>query len=175
MSIHDDAFSEQVAHRHVPGRAYEVEDAVTKLIHSVGSGFFNEPKYYDSNRSAEDFARELRETGKISSVIVDRMGLTEQAREVLETAQAVASSERPEDLLIVAAWARDPRQGLRLRSTPAVLLALAAANDNTKPFVARYATAVLRRADEVRLCFATFRHLYQPGADGRHKGSLPHS
>jgi hypothetical protein len=175
MSLHDRVFHEQVGHRHVPGRAYEVEEATARLIHTIGGGFFNEPKYYDSNRSAEDFARELRETGKISSVIVDRMGLTEQAREVLQTAQAVALSARPEDLLIIAAWARDPHAGLRLRSTPAVLLALASANDATKPFVARYATAILRRADEVRLCFAMFRHLYQPGAEGRHQGSLPHS
>ena len=56
-----------------------------------------------------------------------------------------------------------------------MLLALAAANDATKPFVARYAPVILRRADEVRLCFATFRHLFQAGEHGRHTGSLPHS
>src|SRR5262245_55360284 len=99
MSLHDKAFAEQVAHRHVPGRAYAIDDPTTRLLHTVGGGFFNEPKYYDSNRSAEDFARELRATGKISSVIRDQLGLTEQAREVLETAQGVAASARPEDLL----------------------------------------------------------------------------
>jgi hypothetical protein len=55
-----------------------------------------------------------------------------------------------------------------------VLLALAAANPGTKPFVARYAPAILRRAAEVRLCFAAFRHLFQAGADGLHTGSVPH-
>jgi hypothetical protein len=174
-SIHDKARDEQVAHRHVPGMAYEVADAVTRLVHTVGGGFFNEPRYYDSNRPAGEFMRELLETGCISSAPVDEAGLTELAREVLETAQAVARSATPEDLLVVAAWCRDPREGLRLRTTPAVLLALAAANNATKPFVALYAPAILRRADEVRLCFGTFRHLFQGGEGGLHKGSLPHS
>jgi hypothetical protein len=171
---HDKVFAEQVAHRHVPGMAYEVADATAKLIHTVGGGFFNEPKYYDTNRSAAAFYAELLATGRIASTITDDSGLTEQAREVLETAVAVARSDRPEDLLVIAAWARDPRQGLRLRSTPAVLLALAAALPGTKPFVARYATKILRRADEIRLCFGMFRHLFQPGEGIRHKGGLPH-
>jgi hypothetical protein len=160
-STHDRAYEEQVAHRHVPGRAYEVA--------------FNEPRYYDSNRPPAAFYAELAATGKISSTVVDRLGLTEQAREVVETAQAVAESARPEDLLVIAAWARDPRDGLKLRTTPAVLLALAAANGRTKPFVARYAPAVLRRADEVRVAFGAFRHLFQGGEGGRHRGSLPHA
>jgi hypothetical protein len=173
-SAHDRAYDEQVAHRHVPGRAYEVADASAKLIHMVGGGFFNEPKYYDSNRSPASFYAELAATGKISSVIVDRLGLTEQAREVLETAHAVACSACPQDLLIIAAWARDPKDGLKLRTMPAVLLALAAANDWTKPFVQRFAPDVLRRADEVRVAFGAFRHLFQAGEGRRHKGSLPH-
>jgi hypothetical protein len=172
--LHDPAFAEQVPHRHVPGRAYEVADPAAKLIHMIGGGFFNEPKYYDSNRPVAAFYRELLTTGKIASVLVDEMGLSEQAREVLETAWAVASSDRPEDLLVIAAWARDPHDGLRLRTTPVMLLALAAAHPGTKPFVARYAPAVLRRADEVRLAFAAFRHLFQQGEGGRHRGPLPH-
>src|SRR5687767_12988739 len=52
-------------------------------------GFFNEPKYYDSNRSVAMFYAELLSTGRISSKIVDEIGLTEQARDVLETATAV--------------------------------------------------------------------------------------
>jgi hypothetical protein len=173
-TIHDRAWSEQIAHQHVPGRAYEVADAVSKLIHTIGGGFFNEPKYYDSNRSPAEFARELRETGRISSTIRDQMGLTEQAAEVLETARAVARSAVPEDLLIIAAWARDPREGLKLRTTPAVLLALAAAEDGSRPFVSRYAPSILRRADEIRLTFAMFRHFFQTAPEGGHRGPLPH-
>jgi hypothetical protein len=173
-TMHASAYAEQVPHRHVPGRAYEVADAVEKLIHTIGGGFFNEPKYYDSNRTSTEFYRELRETGRISSTIRDQMGLTEQAAEVLQTACNVARSTTPEDLLVIAAWARDPREGLKLRTTPAVLLAIAAAELATKELVARYAPAILRRADEVRLVFATFRHFFQQAEDGRHKGALPH-
>jgi len=172
--ILDAARAEQLPHQHVPGVGYDVTAPAVRLIHTLGGGFFNEPKYYDSNRTPEAFREELERTGKISSVILGEMGLTEQAREVVETAKAVAASEQPEDLLVIAAWARDPKEGLRLRTTPAVLLALAASDDRTKPFVSRYAAAVLRRADEVRVAFATFRHLFQPGDGARHKGSLPH-
>src|SRR5437868_3511786 len=49
------ARAEQVPHQHVPGVAYNVADAAVRLIHTLGGGFFNEPKYYDSNRSAAAF------------------------------------------------------------------------------------------------------------------------
>jgi TROVE domain len=186
-SIHDRAADEQVAHVHVPGRAYNVADPVTKLIHTIGGGFFNEPKYYDTNRSYAEFMIELLTTGKISSTIKDEKGLTEQAREVLETATAVADSETPEDLLIVAAWARDTENGLRLRTTPQIMLALAAAHPKTKPFVTKYATAIIKRADEIRQVFGAFRHLFMATTDEQkaaaktgkqpraHRGALPHS
>lgn len=186
-SVHDRAADEQVAHRHVPGRAYNVADPVTKLIHTIGGGFFNEPKYYDSNRSYAEFMIELLTTGKIASTIKDEQVLTEQAREVLETATAVANGETPEDLLIIAAWARDTANGLKLRTTPQVLLALAAAHPKTKPFVPRYGTAIMQRADEIRQVFGAFRHLFmttteaekaaaaQAGRQPRpHRGALPH-
>ena len=172
-TVHDLDHEETVAHAHVPGRAYEVTDPSQKLVHMVGGGFFNEPRYYDPNRSYAEFMRELLTTGKIASKIVDEQGLTAQAREVIEAAVAVANSDNPEDLLVIASWARDPREGLRLRSTPQVLLAVAAACSGTRGFVARYGTAVMRRADEIRQVFAAFRHLFQ-GKDGRHKGALPH-
>lgn len=187
-SVHEHADAEQVAHKHVPGRAYEVGDATTKLIHTIGGGFFNEPKYYDSNRSAVGFYTELFSQGCISSTIVDRMGLTEQAREVLETATAVASGPSPEDLFVIAAWARDTQNGLKLRSTPQILLALAAAHPQTKAYVPKYAKLVMRRADEIRQVFGAFRHLFmatsdeQKAADAKsgrksrgHRGALPHA
>jgi TROVE domain len=186
-TIHDRAADEQVAHVLVPGKAYNVTSAVTKLIHTIGGGFFNEPKYYDSNRSYVEFMVELLATGKISSTIKDEKGLTEQAREVLETATAVANGDTPEDLLIVAAWARDTENGLRLRTTPQVMLALAAAHPKTKPFVTKYATAIIKRADEIRQVFGAFRHLFMTTTDEQkaeaaktgkqpraHRGALPH-
>jgi hypothetical protein len=114
--------------------------------------------------------------------------LTEQAREVLETATAVANGDTPEDLLIVAAWARDTENGLRLRTTPQVMLALATAHSKTKPFVTKYATAIIKRADEIRQVFGAFRHLFMATTEERkvevaktgkqprpHRGALPHN
>jgi hypothetical protein len=178
-SMHDRADAEQVAHKHVPGRAYEVGDPVTKLIHAIGGGFFNEPKYYDSNRGAAESYAELLTTGRIASKIVDDKGLTEQAREVLETATAVAGGESPEDLLVIAAWARDTENGLKMRATPQIMLALAAAHPKTRPFVPKYATAVMRRADEIRQVFGAFRDLFMSAKSGthsrQHRGALPHA
>lgn len=177
--IHTRVHEETVVHQHVPGRAINVNNPSVKLIHTIGGGFFNEPKYYDSNRSEGAFLKELFEKGKISSKIVNKMGLSEQACEVLETAHAIAEGKdgaEPEDLLIIAAWARDPEHGLKLRTTPQILLALAAASTKAKPFVRKYATAIMQRPDEIRQVFAAFRHLFQKPKDStRHKGSLPHS
>src|SRR5262249_27065580 len=135
-------------------------------------------------RSLAAFMAELITTGRIASTITDEQGLTEQARDVLETATAVASSETPEDLIIVAAWARDPAQGLKIRSTPQVLLALAAAHPRTRPFVPRYATAIMQRADEIRQVFGAFRDLFMMTPESEktsgkavrpHRGALPHA
>jgi hypothetical protein len=187
-SVQERVDAEQVAHDHVPGRAYNIGDPVTKLIHTIGGGFFNEPKYYDSNRSAANFCTELLATGRISLTIVDSMGLTEQARDVLETATAVANGETPEDLLVIAAWARDTKDGLKLRSTPQIMLALASAHSKTKPFVPRYARSIMRRADEIRQVFGVFRHLFMSATDDAkaadvkssrkaraHRGTVPHA
>src|SRR5512137_2167131 len=126
-AVHDGT----VEHKHVPGRAYEFTSPTEKLISMIGGGFFNEPKYYDTNRSYAEFYRELMTTGKISSVITGEDGLTEQDREVVETATAVANGDHPEDLLMIAAWARDPEKGLKLRYTPQIMLCIAAAMEKS--------------------------------------------
>ena len=171
-----------VAHRHVPGSAFDLADPVTKLVNMVGGGFFNEPRYYDPARPPAAFLAELLTTGKIASVPADDGGLSAQAREVVETAAAVACGDTPEDLLVVAAWARDSKDGLKLRTTPQVLLAVAAAFPKTRGFVPRYATAVIQRADEVRAVFGVYRDLFMaspaPAAGQKparpHRGALPH-
>jgi hypothetical protein len=165
-----------VAHRHVPGSAYDPADPVTKLVHMVGGGFFNEPRYYDPNRPPAAFLAELLTTGKIASVPTDDGGLSAQAREVVETAAAVARGDTPEDLLVVAAWARDPKDGLKLRTTPQVLLAMAAAFPKTRGFVPRYVPAIIQRADEIRQVFGVYRDLFMvsAGEGHKHRGALPH-
>lgn len=54
-TIHEKVHEETLSHRHVPGRAYEVTNSADKLIHIIGGGFFNEPRYYDTNRSYAEF------------------------------------------------------------------------------------------------------------------------
>jgi hypothetical protein len=174
-TVEDAAFDDSVAHAHVPGRAYEITDPTQKLLTMIGGGFFNEPKYYDPNRTTSDFYTELLTTGKISTVCVDEMGLSAQAKEVIETAHAVANGDAPEDLLVIAAWARDPERGLKLRYTPQILFCIAAAETKTKKFVPRYATKVMRRADEILDVFAAFRHLFHKQENGRYVGAFPHA
>ena len=51
-------------HKHVPGVAFDTFiNPSQKLMSMVAGGFFNEPKYYDTNRSIHDFYRELHEEG----------------------------------------------------------------------------------------------------------------
>ena len=89
-TIHASVHEETVEHKYVPGRAFKFTDATEKLIATIGGGFFNEPKYYDSNRTEGEFYRELLTTGKISSTITDAQGLTEQARVVISDPENTA-------------------------------------------------------------------------------------
>ena len=66
---------------------------------------------------------------------------------------------------MIAAWARDTKDGLKLRSTPQIMLALAAAHPQTKPLVPKYAKLIMRRADEIRQVFGAFRHLFMASDD----------
>lgn len=150
--------SKTVDHKHVPGRAFEITDPVTKLISTIGQ-MFNEPRYYKSGRSYADFMNQLFADGKITRSVVDTSELNEQAREIIETAKSVADTS-PEDLLVILAWARDPKNGLKLRSTPATLFAVAAAHKNTRPFLQKYVRKVLTRADDIRSVFAAYTHLF---------------
>ena len=140
-----------VAHAHVPGVAYNVDNPVTKLINMIGGSFFAEPKYYGPEATLTKL-----DSGKTV------------AEEVIETAKQIAQGDTPEDLLIIASWARDTKNGLKMRTTPQVLLAIAAAYPKTKEFVVKYAPKIIQRADEVREVFQAFRSLFQNG-----KGTLP--
>ena len=66
------------------------------------------------------------------------------------------------------------------------MLALAAAHPRTKPFVPKYVTAIIQRADEIRQVFGAYRDLFMATPEderaagtgtGRkaraHRGSLP--
>lgn len=138
------------------GVAFDLTDPSQRLIHQVGQ-MFNEPKYYPDDASTETPS-----------------GLDSEAQALIDTATAVLDGPTPEDLFAVAHWVR--AEG-NLRTTPTVLLAIAAQDPNApnsiggkdrtaKPqrrfgqFVRLYAPHILRRADEPRNCFAAWRALY---------------
>lgn len=170
----------QTNHDHVKQEAFDIQHPSIKLINMIGGGFFNEPRYYYSNETNfEAFSRSIRESGTVHPITLKSLGLTEQACQVIQAAVDVANSDSPEDLLIIAYWARDFSKGLKMRTTPQILLAIAAAHPNTKPFVRKYTPHITQRADDITQVFGAFRSLFQPvkNSNGKitHKGTLPHS
>lgn len=135
------------------GVAFDLTDPSQKLVSLVGQ-FLNEPKYYPDDP-----------TVKTAS------GLDSEAQALIDTAVAVLDGPTPEDLFAVARWARSEGN---LRTTPNVLLAIAAEDPNApksqggkgKPgrrfgmLVRLYAPLVMLRADEPRNTFAAWRALY---------------
>lgn len=125
------------------GEAYLVTDPVEKLIFTVGH-LLGEPTYYDED------------------------GVNDAATALLFTCQDVLNSDTPEDLFIVASWARDQVNGLKLRATPLLLL-MAAIQDNGSSvrrfgsLVRKYGPSILKRADEPRLLFAMWSYIYGGG------------
>lgn len=114
-----------VQNPYVGGEMFDVSDAATRLIMTVGSAFFNEPQYYGAK--------------------------SDIAAHIIETSVQIANGKNPEDLLIIARWARDE---MNMRTTPMVLLAIAAHEIPTKEFTRRYIRASVRRADDILQIFA---------------------
>lgn len=120
-----------VQNPYVGGETYEVSDAATRLIMTVGSAFFAEPQFY----------------GKTGDI----------ANHMIATAIEIANGKNPEDLLIIARWARDE---MNMRTTPMVLLAIAAHEVPTKEFTRRYIRASVKRADDVLQIFAAYLAMF---------------
>jgi len=154
----------QVKHQYVDAKAFDVTDPITKLIHTIGGGFFNEPRYYSTDTDGS-----VKEGGKNAK---NDQGLTEQAKEIVGNIQAVLKTATPEDLLIVANWVRTD---LKIRQTPCVMLAAAASDVATRPFLRKYMPAIIQRADEIRHTFASYNHLFNYDAEGKRVKGLPHS
>lgn len=120
-----------VQNPYVGGEMFPISDAATRLITTVGSAFFNEPQYY----------------GKTGDI----------ANHIIATAVEIANGKNPEDLLIIAHWARDE---MNMRTTPMVLLAVAAHEIPTKEFTRRYIRASVKRADDILQIFAAYLAMY---------------
>lgn len=150
------------------GLVLEIDNPVEKLLHIVGAGFFNEPRYYDSDK-------------------VNKLGLTQNSSEVLDIIenaitylndQSTRDASTEDDLFIIARYVRE---GLNIRTTPAIMLALQAhfgSQAVNKKYLPAYAPYILSRADDSIQAFAFYRHYFQhvPSAKSQiHKGSLPHA
>lgn len=116
------------------GQAYLIPDAGVKLITMTGGHFFNEKVYHGMNDP-------------------NSTGLTPQAQEVVDTARAVAHSQNPHDLLAIANWLRNDKL---MRTTPAILFAVAASEEQNRDRMIEYATKILKRPDDVRQAFAAY-------------------
>jgi hypothetical protein len=76
---------------------------------------------------------------------------------IIQTAMEIAESDSPTDLVKIAHWARTE---MKMRTTPQVLLAVAAHMNETKPAVRLYSGRIIKRADEIKQVFAAYRHLF---------------
>jgi 60 kDa SS-A/Ro ribonucleoprotein len=136
-------------------QVYEIQDPSARLIATIGAAMFNEPKYYPTDPVAQK--REYT---------YDETDIDAHAQMIINTATEIAKSDNPRDLLAIANWAR---KEMKIRTTPQVLLAVAAHCDETKKYVRDYCKKIIERADELKDVFVASRSLF-----GSEK-SLPNS
>jgi hypothetical protein len=129
------------------GHAFKFEDPAEYLLATVGSAMFVEPRYYADNSNLEALKK-----GEFN-----HDGLDEQAIKIIDACVQVAEGDNPRDLLALAHWARTE---LNMRTTPQIMLSVAAKCLNTKQYVRKYVPLVARRADEVKQIVAAYEHLF---------------
>jgi len=138
------------------GEAFDITNPSLRMLTMLGSSFWNEPQYYGDSPDGERIA-----------------GLSDEATLIVNTAREIARSQSPRDLLALALWARTE---MNVRTTPQVLLAIAAAEPATKGFVRKYTPRVVQRADEIRQVFAAYLSLHAKGVGANARGQkLPNS
>lgn len=130
---------------------YEIQDPSERLVSIVGT-MMGEPKFYPTDPNV---VRD--ENGCIKHYSYNKEDFDDQAQMIVNTAIEVAESESPSDLVKIAHWAR---KELKMRTTPQVLLAVAAQMEQTKPFVRLYAQRIINRADELKQSFIAYRSLW---------------
>lgn len=126
------------------GRAHQIDDPAIRLIAKMG-GYINEPTFYKA-------------APKVGANSFNLSSLEPLAQEVIQTAAQTLTSGQPSDVLKIAAWAR---KELNLRSTPPILLALAATSGvfAGSGEVREYCKRVVQRPDEARDVFAAWLFL----------------
>lgn len=145
------------------GVVFNIQDPAERLIFTIGH-LANEPKFYKDDGSFLD------PTGA---------GLDSEALGVVTATQEILDGPTPEDAFVIASWARDKENGLKLRTTP--LLSFVTAAEDARPgtfqankvrrwgkLLQAYAPKILPRADEPKLAFAAWSAMY--GNSGKIKG-----
>jgi hypothetical protein len=129
------------------GVAFNIDDPSEYLLATIGSAMFVEPKYY----------KDTQDLSKLKEREFSTVGLDEQAVQIINACFRIAESKNPRDLLALAHWARVE---LNMRTTPQVMLAVAANHEGTKRFVRNYVPLIARRADDVLQVVAAYEHLF---------------
>ena len=155
------------------GLAFEISDPSTRLVTMVASDFFDEPTYYGGERNDGGEQRDSSlqtKPGDPHTPQSNTKFLSPRAQGLIRTAADVAGSEHPRDLLAIAHWAR---RVMNIRTTPCIMLAVAASRSGSKPFVRDYCPKVIARADELRQVFAAYIRLFgQPLPNSLKRGLL---
>lgn len=155
------------------GQAFSVTDPSVRMLTMLGSSFWNEPTYYGSPAPKNAKPTKGAKRKGPSDPLATAEPLSTEAANILVTAQEIARGDNPRDLLALALWARAE---MNIRTTPQILLAVAANEPKTKPFVRSYASKIVQRADEVRQVFAAHLALYANGVGSNAGGQkIPNS
>jgi 60 kDa SS-A/Ro ribonucleoprotein len=139
------------------GIGHRIDNPTQKLIATVGSylgeaGFFpDKPIKPSASKDYNDFC------------------LDDRGRDILAAALAVARGDRPEDLLVIAHWAR---QELNMRLSPQLLFVAAArvirVENQPSPLI-RYLPKIASRPDDLLQVLALYNNLY-----GRSQNQSPY-
>lgn len=130
------------------GTVFAFQNPIEKLIGMIGS-YMGEPGFYpDAPETPSD---------RYNQGVLDEKGRT-----ILNAAIEVATSNSPEDLLRIAAWAR---QKLNMRLVPQILLAAGAryirvSMNGPRNLVARYVPVICQRPDDALQAFAVYCALF---------------
>ena len=129
------------------GAAFSFKNPAEYLLATIGSSMFVEPKYYN----------DVEDLDKIKKGDFSGEGLDEQAINIINACIEVCLGDNPRDILALAHWARTE---LRMRTTPQVMVAVAAHYEKSKPFVREYVSKVALRADDVKQIVASYERLF---------------
>ncbi|MDF1662958.1 MAG: TROVE domain-containing protein [Planctomycetota bacterium] len=130
------------------GIGHRIDDPTQKLLAMVGS-YLGEPGFFPD-----------KEPSKLSLKSYNVMVLDQRGRELFEAALEVAQGAHPEDVLVIAHWAR---QELNMRLAPQLLFVAAArsirVSNEASPLI-RYLPKIASRPDDLLQVLALYNCLF---------------